>query len=247
MSMVAVRCPNCGAGLSIDTTEDVATCDRCDTRAFVKTRGRPVTSEIAEQYPMIIDASAPSSAWRVAIGLGLALCTGGAAAYKVAHKIARREAAAHTADQRSTASPTRAATDEQSKERMVFPEMNRPSTGLLSPDPAIKLTPSPVRLGALTVSGGLDAGVVQPVIERQLKRLGTCHAAALRTSPALAGHVTVRLVIDGHGSVASVSKADSDLPNPEVIRCVLESFHGSSFPVPESGSVTVLVPLTFSP
>jgi hypothetical protein len=109
-------------------------------------------------------------------------------------------------------------------------------------------TSAPVmRPGTTTIGGTLPREVVQRVIRQNFGRYRSCYEAGLRNNPTLAGRVAVRFVIGRDGAVANVGNGGSDLPDSAVVSCVVRSFSGLSFPAPESGIVTVVYPLMFSP
>jgi hypothetical protein len=54
-------------------------------------------------------------------------------------------------------------------------------------------------------------------------------------------------VIGRDGSVSNVKNGGSDLPDNDVVSCVLGAYHGLSFPEPEGGIVTVVYPIQFAP
>ena len=101
-----------------------------------------------------------------------------------------------------------------------------------------------IRQGTVTVSGGLPPEVVQRIVRQNFGRHRLCYSDALRTNPALRGHVTTRFTIAKDGSVSDVSDAGSNLPN-DVGACVRRVFMNLSFPEPRNGAVSVTYPLTF--
>ncbi len=103
-----------------------------------------------------------------------------------------------------------------------------------------------LRVGATTVNGRLPPEVVQRVVRQNFGRFNLCYSNALRDNPSLKGRVTAKLVINRDGSVGSTQDGGSDLPDQNVIQCVLRGIGNLSFPQPESGVVTVVFPLLFS-
>ncbi len=110
-----------------------------------------------------------------------------------------------------------------------------------------KASPPIVRTPSTSVSGRLPAEVVQRIVRQRFGSFRACYETGLRKNPTLAGRVAVRFAIDATGTVASVSNAGSDLPDAGVVSCVTGAFRGLSFPAPESGIVTVVYPIHFSP
>jgi hypothetical protein len=99
---------------------------------------------------------------------------------------------------------------------------------------------------------GAVSGLLPPVVIRQVVRASYrvfrgCYERGLATNPKLEGRVTVRFVIQPDGSVGAVANGGSDLPNDEVVKCVLEGFVGLRFPAPAGGIVTVQYPIMLQP
>jgi hypothetical protein len=96
-------------------------------------------------------------------------------------------------------------------------------------------------------NGHLPAEVIQRIVRQNDGRYRFCYENGLKTNPNLQGRVTVRFLIDRGGAVAVASDAGSDIPDEGVRRCVVSSFTALSFPAPDSGVVTVVYPIVFSP
>jgi len=73
-----------------------------------------------------------------------------------------------------------------------------------------------------------------------------CYEKALSTNSTLSGRMTVSIKINQQGTVCSAG-VKSDLGNPLVENCVLQSFRGATFPAPKGGCVDAQVPLYFKP
>jgi hypothetical protein len=104
-----------------------------------------------------------------------------------------------------------------------------------------------IRVGATQVNGRLPPEVIQRIVRQNTGRFRLCYENGLRKDPKLRGRVAVRFVIDRSGSVATAQDGGSDLPNAEVVACVVRAFGNLSFPQPEGGIVTVVYPLIFEP
>jgi hypothetical protein len=102
-------------------------------------------------------------------------------------------------------------------------------------------------VGVTSVNGRIPPEVIQRIVRQNYGRFRVCYEAGLRNNPDLTGRVSVRFVIGRDGAVSQVGNAGSDMPNPDVVRCVTSSFYGLSFPQPEGGIVTVVYPIMFSP
>lgn len=99
----------------------------------------------------------------------------------------------------------------------------------------------------VVTSGRLPPEIIQRIVRQNDGRYRFCYESGLRANPNLAGRVTVKFVIDRQGAVAVASDGGSDIPDPEVRRCVIAAFASLSFPAPDSGMLTVSYPIIFSP
>jgi hypothetical protein len=110
-------------------------------------------------------------------------------------------------------------------------------------------TPRPPSLKAtgVSASGKLPGEVIQRVIRQNFGRYRFCYEQGLRANPSLGGRVAVKFVIGRDGSVSNVQNGGSDMPDNNVVSCVVRSFYALSFPAPESGIVTVTYPILFQP
>ena len=99
--------------------------------------------------------------------------------------------------------------------------------------------PPSVRMGAVSVSGALPPEVIQRIVRQNFGRFRLCYENGLRSNPDLQGRVSVRFTIGADGNVASTANGGSDLPDGNVIACVVRSFGGLMFPAPEGGNVVV--------
>jgi len=97
------------------------------------------------------------------------------------------------------------------------------------------------------VSGRLPAEVIQRVIRQNFGRFRGCYEFGLRSNPNLQGRVVVSFVIGVDGSVGSASNGGSDLPDPNVVSCIVRSFGSLSFPAPDGGVVSVGYPIVLAP
>jgi hypothetical protein len=104
-----------------------------------------------------------------------------------------------------------------------------------------------VRMGATSVSGRMPQEVIQRIVRQNFGRFRLCYENGLRLNPNLQGRVAVRFVIGRDGAVSNVGNGGSDLPDSGVVRCVVKQFINLEFPRPESGIVTVVFPIMFSP
>jgi len=118
--------------------------------------------------------------------------------------------------------------------------VGRLSGGHVSHAPSIRET-TPI------VCGRIEPEVIRRVVRLNEGRYRACYERGLRTDPSLQGRVTVKFVIDRTGAVGVAADGGSDLPDEAVRRCVVSSFLSLSFPSPDTGAVTVVYPIVFSP
>ncbi len=107
--------------------------------------------------------------------------------------------------------------------------------------------PPQVRMGATQVSGRLPPEVIQRIVRQNFGRFRLCYENGLRSAPNLAGTVSIQFSIGRGGDVANVRVGSSTMGDATVEQCIARSFGGLTFPEPESGTVSVTYPLTFSP
>ncbi len=103
-----------------------------------------------------------------------------------------------------------------------------------------------IRKGEHSVSGRLPQEVVLRIIRQNFGRLRLCYETALRTSPKLAGKVTLMFTIRRDGTVESAS-AQTDLTDPAVSSCMARGLGTLSFPAPDGGVVKVSYELLLAP
>ena len=88
---------------------------------------------------------------------------------------------------------------------------------------------------------------IQRVVHQSFGRLRICYESALRRAPRLAGRIAVKFTIDPTGAVSVASDGGSDLHDDGVVSCVVRGFASLTFPPFNSGVVTVIYPLAFTP
>ncbi|HET7541708.1 MAG TPA: AgmX/PglI C-terminal domain-containing protein [Polyangiaceae bacterium] len=119
-----------------------------------------------------------------------------------------------------------------------------------TPDDSSK--PGTKKLGS-TAGGsacGVCSGEPNPALQGALGgkagQSRACYEKALSTNSTLSGRMTVSIKINQQGAVCSAA-VKSDLNNPLVENCVLQSFRSATFPAPKGGCVEASVPLYFKP
>lgn len=132
--------------------------------------------------------------------------------------------------------------------RTASPTRDRSTTATLAADNQTGGgRPPALRMGAVSVSGNLPPEVIQRIVRQNFGRFRLCYENGLRNNPNLQGRVSVRFVIGRDGAISNVGNAGSDMPDSGVVSCIVRAFYTMSFPQPESGIVTVVYPLKFSP
>jgi hypothetical protein len=105
-------------------------------------------------------------------------------------------------------------------------------------------------IALIPLDGGderLTPVVIQGVIRKSFDSFRLCYENGTKSNPNLQGRVQVRFIIDRSGATTKAENFGSDLPDPEVIACVVREYDKMSFPRPAQGLVTVVYPIVFSP
>jgi TonB family protein len=84
------------------------------------------------------------------------------------------------------------------------------------------------------------------IVRTRVNMYRACYEAGLARNPRLTGRVVLRFVIGLDGLISNISTSGSDLPDPEVVRCVAMHFSVLVFPQPRR-TLTVTYPFMFSP
>ncbi|NUO53763.1 MAG: AgmX/PglI C-terminal domain-containing protein [Polyangiaceae bacterium] len=72
-----------------------------------------------------------------------------------------------------------------------------------------------------------------------------CYNRALQKNAGAAGKLTVNVQVGPSGAVCGASISNDTVGSGEVSTCVLQRFQGKSFPKPDSGCVSVAIPMSF--
>jgi hypothetical protein len=104
-----------------------------------------------------------------------------------------------------------------------------------------------IRNPKIESNGRLPAEVIQRIVRQNFGRFRLCYESGLRGNPGLSGRVATKFVIGRDGGVMQSSDAGSDLPDQNVVACVVRSFNSLSFPAPEGGIATVTYPIILTP
>ena len=104
-----------------------------------------------------------------------------------------------------------------------------------------------IRQGATQVNGPLAPEAILKVVQQSFERFRLCYEDGLRRDPNLQGRVATKFVIDRSGAVSTAQDGGSDLPDRNVVACVVRAFGSLVFPPPKDGIVTVVYPIIFNP
>jgi hypothetical protein len=99
------------------------------------------------------------------------------------------------------------------------------------------------------VNGRLPPETIQRIVRQNMGRFRYCYERALDGNPGLHGRVVTKFLIGRDGTVAFAADdpAESSLPDPGVVSCIVRAFGALSFPEPAGGTVTVVYPLSLTP
>jgi len=86
-------------------------------------------------------------------------------------------------------------------------------------------------------------------VRQNYGRFRLCYENGLRMKPELTGNIVINFVIDTTGSADHVTpqRTPSELPDTNVVQCVMRGFSNLSFPSPTNGETHVSYTLLFDP
>jgi hypothetical protein len=100
--------------------------------------------------------------------------------------------------------------------------------------------------GAAAATGRLSPELIARVVRQNFSHMRSCYEKGLKKNPNLEGKIMVRFVIAADGTVPVAGSKETDLPDPEVVRCVVRAVKSLVFPQPEGGFVEVKYPIVFN-
>ena len=95
--------------------------------------------------------------------------------------------------------------------------------------------------------GRLAKEEIQRVVRRSFGRFRECYEDGLRRDPRLQGSLAVYFVIESDGRVTRQEDRGSNLPDRDVVACVVDKWGSLHLPNPEGGFLTVVDPIIFNP
>jgi hypothetical protein len=93
---------------------------------------------------------------------------------------------------------------------------------------------------------GLTREDIRGPLENRYARLQTCYESGLARDPDLRGRVVLHITIDLQGKVESLSVADNQLANCQVVACIVSELRDLAFPPPRD-TFTLEHPFNFEP
>jgi hypothetical protein len=100
---------------------------------------------------------------------------------------------------------------------------------------------------AMEANNHLSSETIFRVVQQSHGGMMLCYERGLRVSPSLHGRIAVKFSIEQSGTVSLAAARDSDVPDADVVACVVRGFLNLSFPSSASGRVTVVYPIELSP
>lgn len=161
----------------------------------------------------------------------------------------RKTSAKMTLGAHAACKPGEGPAKDRRMKRMMAGELS--AAELDAPRPTLpagtKPLPSTVKEVKLTTTDGVSAADVRAAMKPKQDAFKLCYALGLAQDPHMQGQVTVVLGVGKKGAVMAVSKGgDTDLPQKDVVECILEE--ASTISLPGTGSAgTVSYTLGLSP
>jgi hypothetical protein len=100
---------------------------------------------------------------------------------------------------------------------------------------------------AMAAGSHLSSETIFRIVRQSYGAMNLCYERGLRFAPTLHGRIAVKYTIEQNGTVSLAADRDSDLPDPDIVACVVRGFLNLSFPSSSSGRVTVVYPIEFRP
>lgn len=99
----------------------------------------------------------------------------------------------------------------------------------------------------IEIRGGLDASIIQQIVEERLSEVRYCYENALLSNPKLSGKLETSWTIQADGSVSNLVSQSEDVMASNLHNCIKERIVLWKFPQPKGGGVVhVKYPFVFS-
>jgi outer membrane biosynthesis protein TonB len=116
------------------------------------------------------------------------------------------------------------------------------------PEPAAPIARAPApepEPEPIVIQPGPSAAEIRQAVDNRNDELRRCYMVGTFRDSQLSGTVNVVFIIDTTGKVSRANDAGSDMPDPEVVDCVLGVFAQLEFPSGASSATEVTYPITF--
>lgn len=100
----------------------------------------------------------------------------------------------------------------------------------------------------LSISAGLTQQQVNTVVQGNSQEIRQCYEKFLKKKKTASGQVTLKLIIDANGRVASAKISDAKVGDKKMKQCIVKNIKRWTFPKPrEVDSVNITYPIVLSP
>ena len=105
-----------------------------------------------------------------------------------------------------------------------------------------------MRQAKATVQGALDKDIIRRIVRAHINEVRYCYNKGLVKDPKLKGRAVVAFTIGADGKVATSKIDQTDLPDPDVPKCIAKAVKRWKFPRPQGGgNVVVKYPFVLTP
>jgi len=122
-----------------------------------------------------------------------------------------------------------------------------PSALSIDIDPQPKAAPESGSPEPGARSGRLAPETIQRIVREHFKAFGVCYEAGQAHNSRLIGDVVAAFVIERDGTTSHVTNHGGNLPDEQVVDCILHELSQASFPPPPGGIVKVVYPIFLTP
>ncbi len=133
---------------------------------------------------------------------------------------------------------------EPPRETTGTPDASSPDASNLDASSPDASSPAPTPPD-MTSAPAYPPSALYEVFSKAEPKLIGCYLPGKKRDPNLRGRVIVKLTINADGSARPVTDEKSNLPDPEVIACVIRTVKTLRFTKPVEGSVMVVYPFIF--
>ena len=98
----------------------------------------------------------------------------------------------------------------------------------------------PLKLGKVTVTGGLSVERIRELLEKRIDKINECYAKGSPAEFSAAGDLVFELVLDARGRVKKVNAVDLAGKHAALEKCIAKQLKALQFPAPVTGSKTTI-------